>query len=438
MEELELVLHSNKVDIAIATETWFTDATTQVANIPTFTTISKSRPNKRGGGVAIFAKDHLSVHTLSDHVCELECMWLKLDVKKARCSVASLYIGVIYYPPNSTSECKILDHICNTVDHIRASDMSAIITLFGDFNGLKCDPIEANLSMTQLISFPTRGNATLDKIFTNFPVLFKEPERLPPLGASDHCCVLLSAVCELPQQKKGATSFRPYRDSSVRSFGQWIVDYDWSSALTDSCTDSVGNFLTTVTDAYNFHFPLVTSTLQNNDKPWMTHRLKQLVKQRQHAFRSGNMDKWRSLRSKIRREIRTAKCEFYKHTVQHLKCSQPGKWHRQIQKLCQIKSKCTMIPGADVDPETTSETINGHFADICNQLPALDLQGLPSYLPAKSPPPLIYRGQVLKTLKRLKPIKAGHPSDLPVRLISEFAYELADPLTDLFVQCLPT
>ena len=42
----------------------------------------------------------------------------------------------------------------------------------------------------------------------------------------------------------------------------------------------------------------------------------------------------------------------------------------------------------------------------------------------------------LKTLKGLISSKAGHPFDLPVRLIREFAYELANPLAHLFNACL--
>ena len=79
--------------------------------------------------------------------------------------------------------------------------------LMGDFNELtcNCDPIVSNLGLTQLISFPTRGNAILDKMFTNTPAVFEEPERLSPLGSSDHCCVLLTAICDLPQETQKVT-----------------------------------------------------------------------------------------------------------------------------------------------------------------------------------------------------------------------------------------
>ena len=183
IEELEVMISSNKVDIAVITETWFTEATAQIANISNFTTFSKSRTTKRGGGVAVFAKDHLSTHELPNHNCEYECLWVKLKSTRSkpikRSSIA-VYVGVIYYPPSSIYHREILEHISHTVDDIRASDMSAVIMIMGDFNDLKCDPFEADLGMTQLISFPTRGNATLDKIYTNFPAVFNDPVRMSP------------------------------------------------------------------------------------------------------------------------------------------------------------------------------------------------------------------------------------------------------------------
>jgi hypothetical protein len=70
------------------------------------------------------------------------------------------------------------------------------------------------------------------------------------------------------------------------------------------------------------------------------------------------------LRNKIQREIRLAKSLFYRNSIQHLKDSQPRKWHSQIQKLSNFKAKPTSIPGADIDPKATSEAINDHFAGI--------------------------------------------------------------------------
>ena len=60
---------------------------------------------------------------------------------------------------------------------------------------------------------------------------------------------------------------------------------------------------------------------------------------------------------------------------------------------------------------------------------------LPTYLPAEKPP-VIYHGQVHAALQKLKTSKSGHPNDLPVKLIKEFAIELTEPLTHIFNKCI--
>ena len=105
--------------------------------------------------------------------------------------------------------------------------------------------------------------------------------------------ILLSALCELPKAEEPNTSVRPIRDSSVRSFGQWIVNRNWDNlddALEcDTASASVDKFLNVLNDAYHLHFPIVNSTRKRSDKPWITHRIKVLLKQRQRAYSCGNM-----------------------------------------------------------------------------------------------------------------------------------------------------
>jgi hypothetical protein len=50
-------------------------------------------------------------------------------------------------------------------------------------------------------------------------------------------------------------------------------------------------------------------------------------------------------------------------------------------------------------------------------------------------PPLdmvIYSYQVCRKLQKLNPYKAMGPDNIPPRLLKEFAYELAEPIADLF------
>ena len=94
--------------------------------------------------------------------------------------------------------------------------------------------------------FFTRHNATLDKLFTNCPTLFVEPERISPLGHSDHCYVVVKPISALPTVKRTSTSVRPYRDSAIITFGQWITDFDLQNISSDTSED-------TVTKNYSYH-----------------------------------------------------------------------------------------------------------------------------------------------------------------------------------------
>ena len=58
----------------------------------------------------------------------------------------------------------------------------------------------------------------------------------------------------------------------------------------------------------------------------------------------------------------------------------------------------------------------------------------PTYRQKK--PPVIYHGQVHAALQKLKTSKSGHPNDLPVKLIKEFAIELTELLTHIFNKCI--
>ena len=149
LEDLQLVLSVNSVDIAAVTETWLNDITLQSANIPGFHCSAKCRDGRRGGGVAVYTKESFNAQILSNHSCQYECLWLKLNRNQ---SVSKFYIGVIYYPPGSTYANEMLEHIFQTVDDIQSSDTTATIILLGDFNDLQTDTIESNLHMEQLIN----------------------------------------------------------------------------------------------------------------------------------------------------------------------------------------------------------------------------------------------------------------------------------------------
>ena len=437
IDEVELTLNHSKVDVAAITETWLTNDTQDVADISGYKLYNKNRTGQRGGGVAIYVRDTLTVESLSNHNCEFECLWIKINLRKARSSINSMYVGVCYFPPNAPYSKDLLEHIQKTVDDIRSYDYSALIAILGDFNDLPTDTLTEDLLLAQMVQFPTRGRATLDKIFTNNSDLFNPPVCMAPLGSSDHVSILMTPIHQVPFKKKAITT-RPYRDSSVRSFGQWITQQDWNRVLSAVRVDDIiDNFNQELTNAHRRLFPVTKSLLSVSDKPWMTHKIKRLIKLRDKSYKRKHLNsgQWLLLRNSVQREIVKAKERYYKQSVYDLKTSQPSQWHKYIKKICKLNSRGVQIPGAENDPKATAVSINTHFAAICSQLPPLDFMLLPTYLPAEKPP-VIYHGQVHAALQKLKTSKSGHPNDLPVKLIKEFAIELTEPLTHIFNKCI--
>ena len=60
----------------------------------------------------------------------------------------------------------------------------------GDFNRMNINPITHGNDLSQIITFPTRGRATLDLILTNVEDHYEAPAPYSRIGKSDHICVL--------------------------------------------------------------------------------------------------------------------------------------------------------------------------------------------------------------------------------------------------------
>ena len=67
---------------------------------------------------------------------------------------------------------------------------------------------------------------------TDISSFYCEASKIPPLGKSDHCCVLLPPNLQLPAPKAYRKSVRPITDSANCSFGQWITCEGWEEVYT--------------------------------------------------------------------------------------------------------------------------------------------------------------------------------------------------------------
>ena len=125
----------------------------------------------------------------------------------------------------------------------------------------------------------------ISRIMTNFSVHYKDPVLMPALGKSDHVCILWRPKVQVVKHQSSKRTYCPMKDSQLREFGVWIQDEDWSNVLSAENTQQEADALyESLRDAIDRFFPMQTVKVQHNNKPWMSQKVKDLLKKRQVAF----------------------------------------------------------------------------------------------------------------------------------------------------------
>ena len=432
MEEVTELVRSTGCDVMAITEAW--QIIPELCKIDNFVFFHHLRVNRRGGGVALFCRDDLSPSHLSVEIPEgVECLWVRLSPHLHPRHTASIIVCVVYHPPRAPTALLLTNHIIETADTLHLRYLASKLVVCGDFNRLDISEILHQLNLTQVVTFATHEQATLDLIITDMAQQYSPPRSLPPLGRSTHVTILWSPSPTISTPRREVTRHhRPLPDSALREFGRWIVQHPWSEVLeAEDVETKWKSFTTTTTEAYHHFFPVKDFTVDPSDAPWMTPRLKRLIKQRNRAYYT-DPALFRSLRNKVIREIRAAKSSYYPDKLHHLKQQDSSKWYSKIKALCGLQKQPSSLPcTSHLSPDLAAQEINTHFASICQTLPPLNPSLLPAYLPSPTPPPSVHVADVASKLSKLRHNRSITPSDLPIKIYKEFAPELALPLSSI-------
>ena len=99
------------------------------------------------------------------------------------------------------------------------------------------------------------------------------------------------------------------KDSSLQAFDQYTKLHDWSPVNNATDVNSkVNTFIQLTVGMMKTFFPLKTVKIHENDKPFITGRIKQhIMSKRDKLYQRGSIDKFKSLRKQIAFEIRKEK-----------------------------------------------------------------------------------------------------------------------------------
>ncbi|KAI4873592.1 hypothetical protein NFI96_002438 [Prochilodus magdalenae] len=285
----------------------------------------------------------------------------------------------------------------------------------------------------QHIDIPTRGNNTLDRVYTNIRDAYRAVPH-PHLGLSDHISVMLVPAYHPPLRRSrptqktitvwpsdadavlqdcfGCTDWQVFREAA-ESEGELDLE-DYTSAVLGYISKCVEDVTTTK-----------TVTCYPNQKPWLNGEVRSLLKARDAAFRSGDAQELRRARRELTAGVKRAKAAYALKIQGHFSSQDPRSMWRGIKCITDYKTRDAQC---SKDP-SLPEALNKFYArfEDPDTPPSIRLTPTPGEVPLSVTP-----AEVRRTLRRINPRKSAGPDNIPGRVLRECADQISEVLADIF------
>ena len=291
--------------------------------------------------------------------------------------------------------------------------------------------------LNRVVTFPTRGDRTLDQIFTNISSLYTYPSRLPPFGLSGHHSVLIEAYVRdknlKPQYK--TIKARDKHPSKRNSLGRFLLQVPWSKLLcaAQTCEQKVQTLTDVINYGLNTIMPEHSIRVNETDRPWISVQLKDLIACRQQALASGKRMLYKILRNKVNRERKRFRKTYYESKIGDLHDYNPRDWWREVKQICgtakTIRLDVTSMLHEDLicKEPVFADNINWAFVNIMK-----DYQPLTDSVQVSvedDEPITVTEELVEKKLRAISTSRASGPDELPNWVLKEYSDILAASIT---------
>jgi len=433
------------------TETWLDTGRDFLGeyHLPGYAMFSKERVGRRGGGVLLYVRTHLSaieVRTESPHE------FVGADLRGCN---PSLRIVVAYRPP----------HLSRESDESLYRDLARVVqdgatVLVGDFNchvdweqgragaeGMRLVDFANDCFLTQVVREPTRGRNTLDLVFASEEELVRQVEIGPALDGSDHEVVAFEVVVR-PDAERIRSGVR--LNLRLANFGRFVreleeADIQPGASVEEEWMELRERYL----DIQSRCIPAKrVGGSQKRNPTWFSRELAAAIGERKRLYRAFRADPSpepeRALtqqRRLVKRMTRQAKAEEERRVA--LTCKDNPKEfyafvnrHKAGRSLGPLK---TATGDVLTEEGEMAEEFNSYFASVFT---VEDVRA-----PA---PVVVYEGaerleevgisleEVRACLEQLNPHKAPGPDGFLPKVMREVASGLAPHLSRVFRRSLET
>ncbi|KAL0177325.1 hypothetical protein M9458_026219, partial [Cirrhinus mrigala] len=430
MDEIRLrINHSKRLwncNVMIFTETWLnsdiSDNAIALAEHHTFRAdrTADDSGKTRGGGLCIYVnKAWCTNSVILGRYCsaDLEFLMVKCRPFYLPREFTSTIITAAYIPPDADAKLA-MNELHAAISKQQTVHPEAAFIVAGDFNHSNLKTVLPKFH--QNIFCDTRGNKTLDHVYTNMAEAYTVTPH-PHLGQSDHLSLFL-----IPKYSPLINRVKP----SVKTIKVWPagVDFtlqdrflhtDWSMFATqatcgshtniDSYTSSVLDYINTTIDSVTTQKQITTYP---NQKPWMNKEVRLLLKARNTAFRSGASKK--------------AKHCYKLKLEEHFSNSDPRRMWQGIQAISDYK------PSHSTPTDTNVFFLN-ELNDFYARFERDNKETATKITTATDHSPItLTSSDVYNVLSRINARKAAGPDGIPGRVLRACAEQLTGVFTDIF------
>ena len=213
----------------------------------------------------------------------LEVIWLILNPSHLPTGISNIILGIVYHPPKADNSI-MSNYLYDCLVNIETQFQSSGTIILGDFNKLKTSRLQNSFKFKQLVKFPTRGQNILDLILTNIGSYYQKPKKLSPFGLSDHATIEIQPLTRSEFPKVSIkTKSRDLRPTSQLALRKYLVEVDVPTLIRAkaSCEDKANTLELIITYGLNTILPMRSKLQISNEPPWITQKLKHLIRRRQ-------------------------------------------------------------------------------------------------------------------------------------------------------------
>ncbi|XP_065886047.1 uncharacterized protein [Dysidea avara] len=455
---------NNKLHCKVSTDGTESHLTETIQNSEMFPnnfhTYRKDR-NNYGGGVFVSVKN--TVHSSQiDTDSPIEIVWTYVHVGKNN----DVIVGSFYCPPHSTDT--VLEDLQSSVNAIKQKYPRIRVILGGDFNcpGIdwehgtltesyvpchfreKLITLAEDTQMSQLVTFPTRRNNTLDLCFTTHPDSVLSCEPIP--GFSDHDAVILSVQTPTRMIKQHPRTIYLYKSADWDTIREKLSElshiyFELNNSTPQNLDENWMFFAQNLQQVIKDHTPTKLLSTRTH-LPWMSTTLKRLIRKKQrvynrarHHHRENDWLEYKSLQKEVDHKLKHQHKSYVTNLISASNNKKPL-WHylkTRKQGNCGISTlKDPQSSHTLTDPFDKANILNQHFKSVFT---IEDTSTIPDKGPSLFPSlPMfeITEQGVYNLLSNCDSSKSPGPDSIHPYVLKTTATKISPILTHIFKQSL--